>query len=45
MLLSQAFQKKFIIPEFEAFVSKINEIYTKVHAEQKGHVSLPVSVC
>ncbi|XP_063070890.1 glutaminase 2b [Engraulis encrasicolus] len=43
MLLSQAFQKKFIIPEFESFVGNIDQIYNKVQVQKrgqhKGHVA------
>ncbi|XP_041945881.1 glutaminase 2b isoform X1 [Alosa sapidissima] len=39
MLLSQAFQKKFIIPEFEAFVGSIDKIFHKVQAQQEGNVA------
>lgn len=39
MLLSQAFQKKFIIPEFETFVNNIDQIYDKVQDQQQGHVA------
>jgi hypothetical protein len=38
LLLIQAFRKKFIIPEFDAFAKKINEIYKTVEKQRDGHV-------
>ncbi|XP_071017814.1 glutaminase liver isoform, mitochondrial-like isoform X1 [Oncorhynchus clarkii lewisi] len=40
VLLIQAFRKKFIIPEFESFVSKIDEIYNTVQKNHSGHVAV-----
>ncbi|XP_030585038.1 glutaminase 2b isoform X2 [Archocentrus centrarchus] len=39
VLLIQAFRKKFIIPEFDVFVQKINEIYEKVQNQSDGKVA------
>uniref|UniRef100_A0A8C5AS42 glutaminase n=3 Tax=Gadus morhua TaxID=8049 RepID=A0A8C5AS42_GADMO len=39
LLLIQAFRKKFIIPEFDAFAKKINEIYKTVEKQRDGHVA------
>ncbi|XP_023651207.1 glutaminase 2b [Paramormyrops kingsleyae] len=39
VLLTQAFRKKFIIPDFEAFVSNINKIYHKVQRQEEGQVA------
>uniref|UniRef100_A0AAX7VFK1 glutaminase n=1 Tax=Astatotilapia calliptera TaxID=8154 RepID=A0AAX7VFK1_ASTCA len=39
VLLIQAFRKKFIIPEFDLFVQKINEIYEKVQKQSDGKVA------
>ncbi|XP_048880046.1 glutaminase 2b isoform X2 [Brienomyrus brachyistius] len=39
VLLAQAFRKKFIIPDFEAFVSNINKIYHKVQRLGEGQVA------
>ncbi|XP_062326522.1 glutaminase 2b [Osmerus eperlanus] len=39
VLLIQAFRKKFIIPEFDAFASKINQIYDRVQKQTEGHVA------
>lgn len=38
VLLIQAFRKKFIIPEFDVFAQKINEIYTRVQTQSEGKV-------
>lgn len=40
MLLIQAFRKKFIIPEFDVFVKKINKIYDAVENSGDGKVSV-----
>ncbi|XP_052330021.1 glutaminase kidney isoform, mitochondrial-like isoform X1 [Oncorhynchus keta] len=40
VLLIQAFRKKFIIPEFESFVSKIDQIYNTVQKNHNGHVAV-----
>uniref|UniRef100_A0A8C7CJJ6 glutaminase n=2 Tax=Oncorhynchus kisutch TaxID=8019 RepID=A0A8C7CJJ6_ONCKI len=40
VLLIQAFRKKFIIPEFESFVSKIDQIYDTVQKNHNGHVAV-----
>lgn len=39
VLLIQAFRKKFIIPEFDVFAQKINEIYTTVQSHSDGKVA------
>ncbi|XP_012681943.1 glutaminase kidney isoform, mitochondrial-like [Clupea harengus] len=39
VLLTQAFRKKFIIPDFETFVSHINEIYYSVQRQDGGQVA------
>ncbi|XP_033938761.1 glutaminase 2b [Pseudochaenichthys georgianus] len=39
VLLIQAFRKKFIIPEFDVFVQKINEIYNAVETQIDGKVA------
>uniref|UniRef100_A0A671R3K6 glutaminase n=1 Tax=Sinocyclocheilus anshuiensis TaxID=1608454 RepID=A0A671R3K6_9TELE len=39
VLLSQAFQRKFIIPEFEAFTSLINHLYYSTQAQKGGKVA------
>ncbi|KAK0151481.1 Glutaminase kidney isoform, mitochondrial [Merluccius polli] len=39
LLLIQAFRKKFIIPEFDAFAKKINEIYKTVEKQSDGQVA------
>ncbi|XP_059925272.1 glutaminase 2b isoform X1 [Gadus macrocephalus] len=39
LLLIQAFRKKFIIPEFDAFAKKINEIYKTVEKQRDGNVA------
>ncbi|KAM3877798.1 glutaminase kidney isoform, mitochondrial-like [Diretmus argenteus] len=39
VLLIQAFRKKFIIPEFDAFAQKINEIYNTVQRQTDGQVA------
>lgn len=39
VLLTQAFQKKFIIPDFMTFASNINQLYYNAQAEQGGQVS------
>ncbi|KAM9409520.1 glutaminase 2b [Pholidichthys leucotaenia] len=39
VLLIQAFRKKFIIPEFDVFIQKINEIYQRVQKETDGKVA------
>ncbi|XP_026098876.1 glutaminase kidney isoform, mitochondrial-like [Carassius auratus] len=39
VLLTQAFQRKFIIPEFEAFTSLINHLYYNAQAQKGGKVA------
>ncbi|XP_041673420.1 glutaminase 2b [Cheilinus undulatus] len=39
VLLIQAFRKKFIIPEFDVFAQKINEIYNRVQSHSDGKVA------
>ncbi|XP_045932469.1 glutaminase kidney isoform, mitochondrial-like isoform X1 [Micropterus dolomieu] len=39
VLLIQAFRKKFIIPEFDVFAQKINEIYNTVQKQRDGKVA------
>ncbi|XP_040015429.1 glutaminase 2b isoform X2 [Xiphias gladius] len=39
VLLIQAFRKKFIIPEFDVFAQKINEIYNRVQNQSDGKVA------
>lgn len=39
VLLIQAFRKKFIIPEFDVFAQKINEIYNTVQNQSEGKVA------
>uniref|UniRef100_A0AAR2J0L7 glutaminase n=1 Tax=Pygocentrus nattereri TaxID=42514 RepID=A0AAR2J0L7_PYGNA len=39
VLLSLAFRKKFIIPEFEEFVAIINQIYNRAKEEDDGQVA------
>ncbi|KAM8914341.1 glutaminase 2b isoform 2-T2 [Spinachia spinachia] len=39
VLLIQAFRKKFVIPEFDVFAGKINEIYTRVEKQRDGRVA------
>uniref|UniRef100_G3NQV2 glutaminase n=1 Tax=Gasterosteus aculeatus aculeatus TaxID=481459 RepID=G3NQV2_GASAC len=39
VLLIQAFRKKFIIPEFDVFAQKINEIYKTVQKQKDGRVA------
>ncbi|KAJ8371955.1 hypothetical protein AAFF_G00298280 [Aldrovandia affinis] len=39
ILLTQAFRKKFIIPDFEAFVSNINQIYYSAQRQEGGQVA------
>ncbi|XP_060925641.1 glutaminase 2b isoform X2 [Limanda limanda] len=39
VLLIQAFRKKFIIPEFDTFAQKINEIYKRVGNQTDGKVA------
>uniref|UniRef100_A0A3P8SU23 glutaminase n=1 Tax=Amphiprion percula TaxID=161767 RepID=A0A3P8SU23_AMPPE len=39
VLLIQAFRKKFIIPEFDVFAQKINEIYKTVQKQRDGKVA------
>ncbi|XP_036389763.1 glutaminase kidney isoform, mitochondrial-like [Megalops cyprinoides] len=39
ILLTQAFRKKFIIPDFEAFVSNINRIYESAQRQEGGQVA------
>lgn len=39
VLLIQAFRKKFIIPEFDIFAQKINEIYNRVQKRTDGKVA------
>ncbi|XP_045079640.1 glutaminase kidney isoform, mitochondrial isoform X2 [Coregonus clupeaformis] len=40
VLLIQAFRKKFIIPEFDSFGTKIDQIYNTVHKNHNGHVAV-----
>ncbi|CAB1353264.1 unnamed protein product [Coregonus sp. 'balchen'] len=40
VLLIQAFRKKFIIPEFDSFVAKIDKIYDTVQKNHDGHVAV-----
>ncbi|XP_055725790.1 glutaminase liver isoform, mitochondrial-like isoform X1 [Salvelinus fontinalis] len=40
VLLIQAFRKKFIIPEFDSFVTKIDQIYDTVQKNHNGHVAV-----
>ncbi|XP_060737682.1 glutaminase kidney isoform, mitochondrial isoform X2 [Tachysurus vachellii] len=39
VLLTQAFQKKFIIPDFITFASNINQLYYNAQTEQGGQVA------
>ncbi|XP_062387451.1 glutaminase kidney isoform, mitochondrial [Sardina pilchardus] len=39
VLLTKAFRKKFIIPEFETFISHINEIYYSAQHQEGGQVA------
>ncbi|XP_037346212.1 glutaminase 2b [Pungitius pungitius] len=39
VLLIQAFRKKFIIPEFDVFAQKINDIYNTVQNQRDGRVA------
>ncbi|XP_072521816.1 glutaminase 2b isoform X2 [Salminus brasiliensis] len=39
VLLSQAFRKKFIIPEFEEFIAIINHMYDRAKQEEYGQVA------
>lgn len=39
VLLTQAFQRKFIIPDFEAFTSLINHLYCDAQTQQGGKVA------
>ncbi|KAG7472934.1 hypothetical protein MATL_G00114230 [Megalops atlanticus] len=39
ILLTQAFRKKFIIPDFEAFVSNINRIYESAQRQEGGQAA------
>ncbi|KAG9340604.1 hypothetical protein JZ751_021159 [Albula glossodonta] len=39
VLLTQAFRKKFIIPDFEAFVLNIDQIYHAVQRQEEGQVA------
>ncbi|KAF5901489.1 glutaminase kidney isoform, mitochondrial-like, partial [Clarias magur] len=39
VLLTQAFQRKFIIPDFQTFASNINQLYYNVQTEQGGQVA------
>ncbi|KAK9528706.1 hypothetical protein VZT92_012855 [Zoarces viviparus] len=39
VLLIQAFRKKFIIPEFDVFAQKINQIYNRVQSQSDGRVA------
>lgn len=39
LLLTQAFRRKFIIPDFEAFASNINQLYYSTQRQIGGHVS------
>ncbi|KAL2102004.1 hypothetical protein ACEWY4_003765 [Coilia grayii] len=39
MLLTQAFRRKFIIPDFETFVSHINQIYYSAQQQRGGQVA------
>lgn len=40
VLLIQAFRKKFIIPEFDEFARKINEIFNTVQNQNNGKVRI-----
>lgn len=40
VLLIQAFRKKFIIPEFDEFTQKIDEIYNTVQNQNDGKVGV-----
>ncbi len=40
VLLIQAFRKKFIIPEFDVFAQKIDEIYNTVQKQSDGKVCI-----
>lgn len=39
VLLIRAFRKKFVIPEFDVFAQKINEIYNVVQNNSDGKVT------
>ncbi|TSM44117.1 Glutaminase kidney isoform, mitochondrial [Bagarius yarrelli] len=39
VLLSQAFRKKFIIPEFDSFVTIMNQIYNRAKEQHEGRVA------
>lgn len=39
MLLTKAFRKKFIIPDFEKFVHQIDTMYDSAHQQEGGQVS------
>lgn len=39
VLLIRAFRKKFVIPEFDVFAQKINEIYNVVQNSSDGKVT------
>uniref|UniRef100_A0AAZ3RS58 glutaminase n=1 Tax=Oncorhynchus tshawytscha TaxID=74940 RepID=A0AAZ3RS58_ONCTS len=39
LLLTQAFRRKFIIPDFEAFASNINQLYYSTQRQVGGHVA------
>ncbi|XP_066564383.1 glutaminase kidney isoform, mitochondrial isoform X2 [Amia ocellicauda] len=39
VLLTQAFRKKFVIPDFEMFISNINQLYHSAQAETSGKVA------
>ncbi|KAI1892404.1 hypothetical protein AGOR_G00133010 [Albula goreensis] len=39
ILLTQAFRKKFIIPDFETFTSHINQIYNSAQRQEAGQVA------
>lgn len=50
MLLTKAFRKKFIIPDFEKFVLQIDTLYDIAHRQEGGQVSarltrIDFSVC
>ncbi|XP_041860039.1 glutaminase kidney isoform, mitochondrial-like [Melanotaenia boesemani] len=39
MLLTKAFRRKFIIPDFQAFTNLINKMYDNAHQQDGGHVA------
>lgn len=39
MLLTKAFRKKFIIPDFEEFAQQINKMYDSAQRQEGGQVS------